>query len=128
MHDLAEAKLLRVRELANDFRGPDQARPAQQDFQWRDGAVKADRKILLQTAHGQASAKEFRYPPMREKRDLEDAVCETKLDCARAEIPFYGRRAMREREQPDIQPGGHQPMHRGEQRERSFAFTQLAVN
>jgi len=125
---VAVRKLLGVRELANDLRGPDEAGAAKEHLQRDDGAVNADRKILLQTTYGKASTQEFRYPPMRKERDLQDVVCEAEFIYAGAEISLYGRPAMRERDQPNVESGQHQPMHRGENRERSLAFTELGVN
>ena len=43
------------------------------------GRVEADRKILLETAHGQTAAKELRHTPMRQEWNLQNAIRKTEL-------------------------------------------------
>src|SRR5262249_55528006 len=100
---VALRKLLRVRKLANDLRGPDKARPAHRVTARLGGVGESDRKTLHQTQNAHPPEKKSRSPPMRKERDLQDAIEEAEFDHARAEISLYGRPAMREHDQPDIQ-------------------------
>jgi hypothetical protein len=66
--------------------------------------MKYDREILLQTAHGKASAQKFGHAPVREEGDLRNTVDDPERLRVRAKLAFERRPAMRHGQQADGKP------------------------
>jgi hypothetical protein len=65
---------------------------------------------------------------VRQERNLQDAVGDAELLGARTKAAFDGRPAMRHRDQPDLDSGLLESLHRSKKRERSFGFAELAID
>jgi hypothetical protein len=65
--------------------------------------VKIDWEALLEAADCQTATQELGHPPMREERNLEDAVGKSELRGVGAEAILDRRRPVREGNKPDIQ-------------------------
>ena len=115
-------------ELSDHLGRPDQASAAQKDLARHDRRMKHDRKVLFEAAYRHAPAQELGHPPMREKGNLQDAVDQPEPPRPRTEAAFDLRLAMRERDQPDVQPRLLEAVQGVKQRERPLAVPELAVD
>jgi hypothetical protein len=79
--------------------------------------MEPDRKVLLEAAHGEAAAQEFRYPPMGKKRNLQDAVDKSEPLRQRAEALVDFWVTVCKRKQSNVQAGLLDPLQSLEQRE-----------
>jgi hypothetical protein len=79
--------------------------------------MEPNRKILLEAAYGEAAAQEFGYPPVGQKRNLQDAVDKSEPARLQAEAPVDFRVAVCKRNQPNVEPGLFDPLQSLEQRE-----------
>ena len=117
-----------VRELADHLGRADQTGAAHEHLARNDGGVKYDWEILLQAAYGEARAQELGDTPVRQERDLQDAVGHIELRRAQTEPTFDARPAVRHRHQSDFDSGLLKSLHCREKRERAFSFAELAVD
>ena len=91
-----------VRKLADHLGRADQAGAAHEHLARNDGGVKRDREILLEAAYGEAGAQELGHAPVRQERNLQDAVGEAELLGPRAKSAFERRPAVRHA--PPVRP------------------------